>query len=164
MKPEDLYHIGIVVDDLDATLRWLTDTAGYRWCEEYAGDQLVETPTGEITIPMRFAYSMDAPRLEILQSVPGTLWTPSSSGIHHLGYWSDDVDADVDTLVAAGHVVEAKVPVPDGTSMWAYCRAEGEARIELVSAMLRPIMEEWFETGRMPGADDVDLPVDLPRP
>ena len=69
MKPEDLYHVGIVVDDLDASLRWFTDTAGYRWCEEYAGDQVVETPAGKITVPMRFAYSMDTPRLEVLQAV-----------------------------------------------------------------------------------------------
>ena len=65
MKAEDLYHVGIVVDDLDATLRRFTDVAGYRWCDEYSGDQLVETPSGELTIPLRFAYSMDEPRLEI---------------------------------------------------------------------------------------------------
>ena len=123
MKPEDLYHIGVVVDDLDEALRSLSELAGYRWCEEYAGDQVVETPRGEITVPMRFAYSMDEPRLEILQSVPGTLWTATSSGIHHLGYWSDDVNADLETLVAGGHELEARAPLPDGTALWAYCRA-----------------------------------------
>lgn len=161
MKPEDLYHIGIVVDDLDRTLGWFTKIAGYRWCEEYAGDQLVETPEGELTIPMRFCYSMNKPRLEILQSVPGTLWTPSNSGIHHLGYWSDNVNDDVETLVDAGHEVEARVPLPDGSVLWAYCRGEGATRIEFVSSMIRPIMTQWFETGRMPGIEDADLPIDL---
>lgn len=163
MKPQDLYHIGIVVDDLDTTLRWFTDTAGYRWCEEYAGDQLVETPAGEVTIPMRFAYSMDEPRLEILQSVPGTLWTSTDSGIHHLGYWSDDVNADVAVLVAGGHELEAIVRLDEDTSMWAYCRGEGGTRIEFVHSMMRPIMNQWFETGRMPGSEDIDLPFDAPQ-
>jgi hypothetical protein len=164
VKPEDLYHVGIVVDDLDAALQRFTDSAGYEWCDEYAGDQVVETPSGEQTIPMRFAYSMSEPRLEVLQSVPGTLWTPSDSGIHHLGYWSDDVAGELDRLVAAGHEMEVKVPLPDGSALWAYCRAGDGPRIELVSTVIRPVMEQWFATGRMPGADDVDLPIDLPDP
>ncbi len=53
MKAEDLYHTGIVVDDFDATLALLTETAGYQWCEEYRGDQLVQTPEGQATIEMR---------------------------------------------------------------------------------------------------------------
>jgi catechol 2,3-dioxygenase-like lactoylglutathione lyase family enzyme len=164
MKPEDLYHVGIVVDDLDEALRWYTAAAGYSWCEEYAGDQVVETPNGEITIPMRFAYSMDEPWLEILQSVPGTLWMPADSGIHHLGYWSDDVVGDADALVRAGYDVEARAPLPDGSALWAYCRGAGGSRIELVSSLIRPVLTQWFETGRMPGADDVELPIELPQP
>jgi hypothetical protein len=30
MKAENLYHTGVVVDDLDATLDWLTKVGGYR--------------------------------------------------------------------------------------------------------------------------------------
>ena len=164
MKPEDLYHVGIVVDDLDASLRWFTDTAGYRWCEEYAGDQVVETPAGEITVPMRFAYSMDTPRLEVLQAVPGTLWQPASSGIHHLGYWSDDVAADVATLEASGVEVEARALLGDDLVLWAYCKDGGGPRVELVSRMIEPVMSDWFMTGKMPQADQVDLPIDLPTP
>ena len=164
MKPEDLYHVGIVVDDLDAMLRWFTDVAGYQWCEEYAGDQLVQTPEGEVTVPLRFAYSMNEPRLEILQAIPGTLWTPSDSGIHHLGYWSDDVNHDVDTLMAAGHEVEAKAVLPDGSTLWAYCKADVATRVEVVSSLIRPIMTQWFETGRMPQGDEIDLPIEVPQP
>jgi catechol 2,3-dioxygenase-like lactoylglutathione lyase family enzyme len=164
MRPEDLYHIGIVVDDLDAALRWYTDVAGYEWCEEYAGDQVVETPGGEVTIQLRFAYSVNEPRLEVLQAVPGTLWTPSDSGIHHLGYWSDDVDGDVETLVATGLEVEAKAPLPDGSALWAYCKAAAGTRVEVVSSLIKPIMTHWFETGRMPRGDEIDLPVEVPQP
>ena len=164
MRPEDLYHVGIVVDDLLATLRWFTKVAGYEWCEEYAGDQVVETPEGEVTIPLRFAYSMNEPRLEVLQAVPGTLWTPSDSGIHHLGYWSDDVNRDVEALVATGLDVEAKAPLPDGSALWAYCKAVAGPRVEVVSSLIKPIMTQWFETGRMPQADDIDLPVEIPGP
>lgn len=150
MKPEDLYHTGIVVEDFDGALRWFTKVAGYRWCDELALDQTVWTPAGDQTVPIRFAYSMSTPRLEVLQAVPGTVWMPSNSGIHHLGYWSDDVDADVEVLAGAGLAVEVKAPIPGGSSLWAYCRGDSGPRVELVSRSLEPMMAKWFATGRSP--------------
>ena len=150
MKAADLYHAGIVVDDFDATLALLTETAGYQWCEEYRGDQLVQTPSGQITVPMRFTYSLAEPRLEILQAVPGTIWVPSDSGVHHLGYWSDDVSADAAALAARGLPAEVTSCTPDGTMLWAYCKGISGPRIELVSRALEPLMREWFAVGRQP--------------
>jgi len=52
-------------------------------------------PDGEATLDLVFTYSKTEPRVEVIQSMPGTLWVPAEdSGIHHLGYWSDDVAAD----------------------------------------------------------------------
>src|SRR5579862_8569652 len=102
MTPEDLYHTGIVVDDFEGALAWLTDVAGYRWCDELALDQVVWTPEGDRKVPIRFAYSRDEPRLEVLQAVPGTVWVPSDSGIHHLGYWSEALDSDLEALEGLG--------------------------------------------------------------
>lgn len=147
MRADNLYHTGIVTDDFDATLAWFTKTADYRWCEPYAGEQVVVTPGGEITVPMRITYSMTEPRLEILQSAPGTLWVPSDSGVHHLGYWSDDVAADVAALEAGGLSVEVQAPLPDGSLLWAYCKAPRGPRIELVSRVIQPVLTEWFTTG-----------------
>ena len=150
MRPEDLYHTGVVVEDFDATLRWLSDVAGYRWCDDLEFEQVVWTPDGEKAVSIRFTYSMDEPHLEVIQAVAGTVWTPSTSGVHHLGYWSDDVDHDLETLVDAGMRVEVKAPMPDGSSMWAYCRGERGPRVELVSRALEPMMASWFATGRSP--------------
>ena len=150
MKPEDLYHTGIVVEDFDASLRWFSEVADYRWCDELALEQSVWTPSGERTVPIRFAYSMSEPRLEIIQAVPGTVWTPSTSGIHHLGYWSDDVNRDLEVLAGDGLEVEVKAPLPDGSALWAYCRGTSGPRIELVSRSLQPMMTDWFATGRSP--------------
>ena len=152
MRPEDLYHTGIVVEDLDATRRWLTALAGYRWCDEYAGDQVVETGGGQLTVPLRFAYSRSEPRLELIEAVPGTVWEPAASGVHHLGFWSADVDRDVATLVRSGRELEVRASLPDGSTRWAYCGGVGGPRIELVSRMLEPMMAAWFATGRLPEA------------
>jgi len=149
MRAEDLYHTGIVVDDFDATLALLTETAGYRWCEEYRGDQLIQTPGGEATVEMRIVYSVTEPRLEILQAIAGTVWTPSNSGVHHLGYWSDDVSADGAALTARGLRLEVTAPAPDGSALWAYYKGTGGPRVELVSRTLEPLLRKWF-TGAMP--------------
>ena len=148
MKPENLYHSGIVVDDLDATLDWFTKVAGYRWTDVVEVDQVAQTPNGEVTIPMRMAYSGNAPRVEILQTVPGTIWVPADSGVHHLGYWSDDVESDLATLEANGMRYEVKSYNPDGsgTLLWAYCKGPSGPRIELVSRAMEPFIEYWWST------------------
>ncbi|HUC38303.1 MAG TPA: VOC family protein [Acidimicrobiales bacterium] len=150
MNPEDLYHTGIVVEDFDAAMRWFTDVAGYRWCDELAVEQEVWTPEGERKVPIHFAYSMSEPRLEVVEAVPDTVWAPSGSGAHHLGFWSDDVDSDIEKLVRNGIHVEVKAPMPDGSSLWAYCHGPGAPRLELVSRSLEPMMADWFATGRSP--------------
>ena len=92
-EADDLYHTGIVVDDLDAAMDWFTKAAGYRWTRAVDVEQVV-TPDGEITMPMRIAYSGRRTTARVLQTIPGTVWVPANSGVHHLGYWSDDVESD----------------------------------------------------------------------
>ena len=144
MNGHDQFHIGIVVDDFDATLDELTRLFGYEWCEPIANDTEVVLPTGETTLPMRLTYSRPLPRVEIVQSVPGTLWQPTDSGVHHAGYWSDDVAADGAALGDRGFTTEATGLAPDRAPMWAYHRSPTGLRIELVSAGLRPMLEAWW--------------------
>lgn len=148
LRAENLYHTGIVVDDFDGTLERLTKVAGYRWTDVVSVDQDAVTPDGEITIPMKMAYSASDPYVEILQTVPGTVWVPANSGVHHLGYWSDDVEADLATLEANGLGLEVKSFNPDGSGplLWAYCKGPTGPRIELVSQAMKPFIEYWLST------------------
>ena len=150
MKPGDLYHTGIVVDDLDETLAFLGATSGYRWASLNEVTLEVETPSGDVRVPLRLTYSLDEPLLEVIEAVPGTIWDRSPAGVHHLGYWSDDVDADVAILEAQGAPLEAR-SVFGGTTVWAYCRADAGPRIELVSRATEPAMRAWWAGGPAPG-------------
>lgn len=151
MKAEDQYHLGIVVDDHESTLTALTELFGYQWCEEIRVQTPVTLPTGDIVLDLGFTYSMTSPRLEIIRSVPGTLWQPAAgSGIHHMGYWSDDVPGDSAELERRGFATEATGTGPDGAPYWAYHRSPTGPRIELVSRMLQPGMEEYWTTGKSP--------------
>jgi hypothetical protein len=151
VRAADQFHVGIVVDDLDTATAQLTDLFGYRWCDEIAVPTPVTLPDGEIVVDMRFTYSMTAPRLEIVQSIAGTLWEPAAgSGIHHLGYWSDDVARDAAELERRGLRREAAGIRPDGSLHWSYLRMPDGPRIELVATEIRPVFEQWWSTGHLP--------------
>jgi hypothetical protein len=148
VRAADQFHAGIVVDDVEAALADLTDLFGYRWCERISVTTPVVLPAGDAAVDLSFAYSMSTPRLEVIQSVPGTLWTPvPGSGIHHLGYWSDDLAADSALLSQRGYEAEASGVRPDGVPYWAYHRRPGGPRIEIVSRELQPNLEQYWATG-----------------
>jgi hypothetical protein len=145
MRAEDQFHVGIVVDALDAALASLSELFGYEWCEQVHLPTPVTTPDGAFQLDLRFAYSTTVPRLELIQAVPGSLWEAAAgSGIHHLGYWSDDVAADAAALEAQGCALEAAGQV------WAYYRSPAGPRIELVDRVVAPGLEQYWATGRLP--------------
>jgi hypothetical protein len=141
----DQYHAGIVVDDFDDALERLTALFGYEWTPEFGGRVPVRLPSGEREVELRVVYSRSEPRVEIIQAVPGTVWEPvSGSGIHHLGYWSDDVAADGARLVEQGYVEEASGLGGGGSAMWSYYRAPSGPRTELVSRSLEPFLAQLW--------------------
>ena len=145
MRGEDQFHVGVVVDDLDAALEDMTELFGYRWCPTLAVETPVVQPTNEFLLDLRFTYSRTVPRVEMIQSVPGTLWTPAEgSGVHHVGYWSDDVEADGRRLVERGYAEEARGVGPGGAAVWTYHRSAAGPRIELVSREIQSGLEGYW--------------------
>ncbi|MFN2538518.1 MAG: VOC family protein [Mycobacteriales bacterium] len=144
MRVGDQFHVGIVVEDLESSLEELTQLFGYEWCDVIGGPTSVTGPEGDVVVDLRFAYSRTPPRMEVIRTVPGTLWVPSDSGIHHLGYWSDDVAADSAELVRRGYATEAVGSRPDGTPYWSFHRIDTGPRVELVSRSVQPGLEQYW--------------------
>jgi catechol 2,3-dioxygenase-like lactoylglutathione lyase family enzyme len=159
----DLYHVGIVSDDPAATMAWLSEVLGCAWGEPMGGLITVGLPGGDAAMEMRTWYSTTMPRLEVVQSHPGTVWSRADSGLHHFGYWVDDVPATIAALQARGYAFEAAGKRPDGIPYWAYLHAPAEhvraggsagarpaaPRLEIVSRQLQPMMERYFATGKV---------------
>lgn len=138
MSPEDLYHTGIIVPDVGAAAARLTASAGYRWTKPLEHTIAVHTPDGELDVPMRLVYSVQAPHLELVQEVPGTLWSRTPAGAaHHVGYWADDIAATSAELERAGFPLEVRPTVPGS---FAYHRAPDGLRIEIVQ---RAMFGDW---------------------
>lgn len=140
MNAEDCYHVGMVVDDIDSAAARFTTAAGYRWTQPIEFTVSVATADGDIAVPFRFVYSIQAPHLELIQEVPGTIWTASAGSIaHHLGYWVDDIAAAAAQLERAGYRLEAR-PSGDTLSTFAYYLDPSGTRIELVD---RAVFPDW---------------------
>ena len=133
LSATDLYHTGIVVPDIEAWKTRLTEVAGHRWTETMAADLPVRLADGERVLPLRYAYSLDAPHIELVQEIPGTPWTPAAHlATHHLGYFCDDLPTTSKRLEEAGFQLEACAVVDGAMSIFAYHLDQWGVRIEIV--------------------------------
>jgi Glyoxalase/Bleomycin resistance protein/Dioxygenase superfamily len=148
LRPQDFYHTGVVVQDLDAAIGELTALGGYRWTAPADYPFTVWTPAGETTVIFRFVYSIDAPHLELVQHIPGTVWTPApGNAVHHLGYFVDDLQGSSEALADAGLPIEACGSV-DGKhpSVFAYHKGADGIRIELVDHSVFGDFDAFLQT------------------
>ena len=142
MNARDQFHVGIVVPSITSAKKELTELFGYVWGEEVSARTRVEFPSGTSEIDLTLVYSATTPRLELVQRVPDTVWEPAiGSGVHHIGFWSDDVAGDAAKLEAARFEFEASGVDPDGNALWSYHRSSSGPRIELVTRLLEPMLE-----------------------
>ena len=103
LRHEDLFHTGIVVDDLETAKQEFGALLGLTWLEG-GGKVALQDAGGASSVVTRYAISAEGPHhVELVQSVPGTLYTTNgSTRAHHIGYWVDDVPAASAALVRSG--------------------------------------------------------------
>ena len=140
LRPEDLYHTGIVVPDLDAAMARLSALAGYRWINPLTYTLPFRTATGTRELTSTFVYSLQAPHVELIQEVPGSPWTAApGNSAHHLGYFTDNLAETARVLEDNGFTFEATADVaPPGLALFAYYVDEFGTRIEIVDRALFP--------------------------
>ena len=69
-------------------------------------------------------------------------------GAHHFGYWSDDVGADTERLLAEGWTLEMAAGAPeDGYGRFSYVRSPSGYLLEPVSLAVKPRFERWWAGG-----------------
>jgi Glyoxalase/Bleomycin resistance protein/Dioxygenase superfamily len=142
LRHADLWHTGVVVDDLAAAMVALGDELGVTWHEGGAEVQLI-TDDSVRTVTTAYALSKEGPHhVELGQSIEGTLWTVTAPGhAHHLGYWVDDVVAASAALVDQGSRRIATIAITDeAPPMCAYHRTPNGLVVEVVSRGLRRVL------------------------
>ncbi|MFK0173608.1 VOC family protein [Streptomyces sp. NPDC090306] len=162
LSPDALFHTGLVVDDLDLAMKTFGALAGYHFTTVMELEVTARLADGRLQhASQRFALTVEEPRLELVEAIPGTVWvSDGSNGAHHLGYWadSDRIGAMSAELVAQGFAVEASNDhEADGILMWVYHRGLGGLRIELLNKLMKPSMDAWIA-----GADPAEVAQEAP--
>jgi len=140
LRPEDLYHTGIVVPDLDAAKAHLSALAGYRWINPLTYTLPFRTVTGTRELTSTVVYSVQAPYVELLQEVPGSPWTAApGNSVHHLGYFTDNLGDSARMLEDNGFTFEMTADVSGSElALFAYYIDAFGTRIEIVDRALFP--------------------------
>lgn len=139
-----MFHVGIVVPDLEAAQTRLTELLGAEWGPIVETEIHVRDGDGdERRVPNRMCYSTAPPHLELIQEVPGTPWVCNEhSNLHHIGFFAGTLADESGRLQSAACPLELTDGEGDGPpSMWAYHRDPLGVRVELVSHDLRAMME-----------------------
>lgn len=161
LSPEALFHTGLVVEDLDLAMKTLGAVAGYHFTTVMELEVTARTAHGLQHASQRFALTLEEPRLELVEEIPGTVWvSDGSNGAHHVGYWAanDRIAQMSAELAAQGFEVEASNDAEaDGVLMWVYHRGLGGVRIELLNTLMKPSMDAWIA-----GADPAAVAQDAP--
>ncbi|WP_175401469.1 VOC family protein [Mycobacterium malmoense] len=148
LKPADFYHTGIIVPDIAAAAARLSVVSGYEWTKPVEATLSVTTEGGVYEVPFEFVYSLQAPHLELVTEVPGTVWTASpGTATHHLGYWADDLATTARDLEKAGFRQEAR-PSGDILNSFAYYTDNTGLRIEIVDRAMFPDWPGFLEAMR----------------
>jgi hypothetical protein len=140
LRPDDLYHTGIVVPDIDVAMARLSALAGYRWIIPQTYTLPFRTATGTRELTSTFVYSLQSPHVELIKEVPGSPWTAApGNSVHHLGYFTDNLADTARMLEDNGFTFEATADVssPD-LSLFAYYIDASGTRIEIVDRALFP--------------------------
>jgi catechol 2,3-dioxygenase-like lactoylglutathione lyase family enzyme len=143
-----LYHVGIVVPDVEAAQTHLTDLLGITWGPVLETEALdVRDGDGhDLVVPNQLSYSTEPPYIELVREVPGSVWECNEhSNLHHIGVWTDTLPAESTRYTDLRCPLQLCGRDADGSlQQFAYHRDPLGVRIELVDAAMKPVMEEFM--------------------
>lgn len=151
-------HIALIVPDLDAAMSDFS-LLGHRWAP-------ITTPTAtlrfadgrvESTVVRYVTSSGQLPHVKLIEEVPGTYWTRQpGSGVHHLTYWVDDIEAASAALTAQGARLDADGLDMGGELRYRYLALPSGTRIEFGLIANRPEFEQWADGAEFTAATSTD--------
>ncbi|HUD91766.1 VOC family protein [Sphingobium sp.] len=146
------HHKGIAVADIDRAVADYGAALGLTFAPVRDFDPLpFWTPEeGAREIKVRATYSLGGPiHVELVQGDSPFYDPASPEGARHVGVWVDDLPAEAERLAGLGWTIRAANAAPqDGYGMIAYFASPDKALlVELISAALKPAIDEWLGEG-----------------
>jgi hypothetical protein len=143
-----LFHTGIIVDDLEGAMSSWGVALGLHWAPPKTATTPMRCPDGVKGREVRFSYSVEGPHhIELLEQVDPSPYLSLTGGryIHHLGYYTRDLAGQSRRLEELGFPCELS-GVASGS--------DGVARATFHRNPLAPGM--WIELVDESVASDID--------
>ncbi len=144
------FHVGVVVADVEEAMAQLTDANGVSWHSPQAVDLNLLVEGEVVSTSVRFTYSVEGPlQIELAAGPKGSFWDIDLyGGLNHHGYWTENLDGDVEALRAGGCELIYGGAGEDGNlSGFAFLMPKTGQRIELIDVAMRPAFDRWFAGG-----------------
>lgn len=142
-----VFHVGFVVPDLDEAIPVMSEILDTPFTPpmELPGLE-IHGPDGPADPRLRFSYSTRPATVELVQSVPGTLWDFGDRvRCHHLGLWTDDIVTESDRLAERGMPATWWGVDPDtGSTVFSFHLTPLGFYLELIDDAARSFYLDWF--------------------
>jgi len=150
IDPTRIYHIGVVVQDLDRAMDELGTSLGYEWTSVRAMNTELLVPAGSKPVSLRLAFTRQGPPwLEFIEGPADSVWSAAGgNALHHVAFWVDDLEGERRHLESQGMAFEVGGMSADGQlSGFAYHLNPHGGRVELVDVRLKDGLERWLTAG-----------------
>jgi catechol 2,3-dioxygenase-like lactoylglutathione lyase family enzyme len=161
MTESTFHHVGVLVPDMQAAMRWFEEVLGVSFGEpqdmvtqgridpnEYGDNEQHQGNS-------RLAWARQGPPyIELVEAKGNGLHSLErhGAGPHHVGVFVDDVDEVLAKLEANGRKVAGRVVGPNGATMvcWMEPAEESGLMVEFMNERLREGIQGWIDSGRPP--------------
>lgn len=121
-SPERFYHIGIVVKDIDETVKYYKESFGFGPFEIRYVDYPTATYYGQVSgyRGKRAFFFMGPIQIELIELVDGKtvhedFLREKGEGLHHLGFWVDNIEESKRQAEAMGYRIIQSYTRQDNT-------------------------------------------------
>ncbi|HEY3669657.1 MAG TPA: VOC family protein [Acidimicrobiia bacterium] len=143
MKRSGLFHVGIVVPDLESACDHFADLLGLEWGPTIESAFELLDGDGQIVAgDIRVCNSTEPPYIELIEAIPGTIWACNEvSNLHHVAFYADDVAGGSAQLLSMGCPLE--ISGLEAGAGFVYHLDPLRVRIEYIDLALRPALEAY---------------------
>ena len=147
----DPFHSGIVVADVEEAMAEISASTGVTWHSLQSLDLDLLVDGEVVSTSVRFSYTVEGPvQLELADGPKGSFWDVDLyGGLNHMGYWTDDLHGDIESLMAGGcELTYGGAGENGGIEGFAFLVPPAAGlRIELIDVAMRPAFDRWFAGG-----------------
>lgn len=138
-------YLGLIVPDLSAALAEFSDL-GHTWSTVTTPRATIRRGENVEVTSLQYVVTREAlPRIKLIEEIPGTYWEGGTSPMHHVSYWSDDLEGDTEILTNRGASIEADGLYSDGGLGYRFMILQSGLRVEIGRSENRQEFEAWAE-------------------